>query len=252
MKPSTSLAAPPVRYPLRRTDVSVFLTFGAGAGVAQCVLTGVSSGRVARGSIQLDTNAIIVPAAINAPAVLAGGAAPFIFQYDRLLPNQTGTVYLDGIALGPSNTNATGFGSVLVPTTSTVGIHEVAWIGASGQVVNPPCSLPLPSPPQLRRTPPPTRRPILTRRRIQRRTLRRTRQPTRQPTHQPTHRLAPPPLAPSISSPTAGSRRGHSRPGPWIARPRPRSSPHRRRLSRPQRHLLRPCGQPARRRDPRR
>ena len=104
-------------------------------GTTQCVITGGTSARVARGTIQYDANAINSPSAIAGPGTLTSGAATFVFVYDRLLPSQAGTIYLDGVSLGAAPaTNANGYNSVAVPAPTTAGIHEVAFVGASGQV----------------------------------------------------------------------------------------------------------------------
>jgi len=121
--------------------VGVFLNFGAGSGQALCVFTGASSGRVGRGAIQEDSNAVNAPSAINAPANITTLATNFIFLFDRLLPNQNGTIYIDGVSQGTCTpcTNGSGSGSATLSAAGlTVGIHEAAIVGASGQTVNAP------------------------------------------------------------------------------------------------------------------
>ncbi len=73
--------------------VPFFLSVGAGTGTAQCVLTGATSGRVARMTYQGDPNVINTPSAINAPATLPAESVNFLFLFDRLAPSQTGTVF---------------------------------------------------------------------------------------------------------------------------------------------------------------
>jgi len=113
--------------------VSLFVSFGPGTGVAQCVYTGGSSGRVARSTAQGDSNAVNVPAAINAPATLPNGGASFMFLYDRLTASETGTIYIDGVSQGPASTNASGYGSVALIAPGSAGIHSVVFAGSSGQ-----------------------------------------------------------------------------------------------------------------------
>jgi len=114
--------------------VSLFVSFGAGTGVGQCVYTGGMSGRVARSTAQGDSNAVNVPAAINAPATLPNAGASFVFLYDRLTASQTGIIYIDGVSQGPASTNASGYGSVALIAPGSAGIHSVVFAGSSGQV----------------------------------------------------------------------------------------------------------------------
>ena len=85
----------------------------SGLGVGQCVLTGAISGRVARASTLVASNAINVPAIIVAPAA-AGGTGNITLIIDRLLPNQSGTVYRDGVSLGSFSTDASGKAAAFV------------------------------------------------------------------------------------------------------------------------------------------
>jgi hypothetical protein len=114
--------------------VATFLNFAAGAGVGQCVFTGATSGRVARAAIQLDPKAIDAPSALANPGVLPSGAATFTFLFDRLLPNQSGTLYLDGVIQGTPSTNADGSNAATLPAPGSAGIHAVTWVGSSGQI----------------------------------------------------------------------------------------------------------------------
>jgi hypothetical protein len=114
--------------------VSRFVSFGAGTGVGQCVYTGGASGRVARSTAQGDSNAVNVPAAINAPATLPTGGVNFVFLYDRLTASQAGTIYIDGVSQGPGSTNASGYGLAALIAPGAAGIHSVAFAGSSGQV----------------------------------------------------------------------------------------------------------------------
>ena len=115
---------------------SAFLTVGAGSGIANCVLTGNTSARVGRATLRADTVATNAPAGINAPATLHTNATNFIFLFDRLTPSENGTVYIDGVSQGTCSpcTNASGFGSVVIPPPNTIGPHAVLLAGASGDV----------------------------------------------------------------------------------------------------------------------
>src|SRR5207253_9066656 len=55
--------------------------------------------------------------------------------FDKLQPNQAGTIYVDGVAQGAASTNASGYGAALVPKPATGFEHAVVWVGANGQAV---------------------------------------------------------------------------------------------------------------------
>jgi N-acetylneuraminic acid mutarotase len=115
--------------------VATFLTVPAGSAIFHCVLTGATSGRVGQGSLQTAANATNAPSAINWPGTLTSGASSFTFMYDRLLPNQAGTIYVDGVSQGAAPpTNANGSNAVQLTAPATPGIHSVTFIGATGQV----------------------------------------------------------------------------------------------------------------------
>ena len=116
------------------------ITFPPGAGIAQCVFTG-TSGRVGRGSAEGNTNAKNAPSAINVPSSLPQGAASFAILFNRLLPNQTGQIYIDGVAGPAASTNASGYGSALLTAPVAIGVHSVAFIGSSGQVAIAPLNI---------------------------------------------------------------------------------------------------------------
>jgi hypothetical protein len=118
--------------------VGAFLAFGASSGTAQCVLTGGTSGRVARGTVQMNANVTDVPAMIVQGQNVAGmapGTTAVLFS--RLTPNDTGTIYIDGIAQGATSTNASGYSSVAITTPATGFLHAVTYAGTTQSVSAP-------------------------------------------------------------------------------------------------------------------
>ena len=89
---------------------AAFLSYSPGAGISQCVLTGGTSGRVARGTVLLDPNVTNLRGLIAAPAFVspASPATGVPVLADKLPPNDTGNVYLDGVLLGTAMTDASG------------------------------------------------------------------------------------------------------------------------------------------------
>jgi hypothetical protein len=131
-----------------------------GAGTFLCTLTGAISGRVARASGIVASNVTNAPSSINAPAAV-NGTGTFTFIIDRLLPNQTGTVYRDGVAQGTLITDGSGRAAAFVNKPTSGFIHDVRWVGASGQAVSAPLLyLPAGGTPTVTRTP--TRTPTNT------------------------------------------------------------------------------------------
>jgi hypothetical protein len=114
--------------------VGLYLTAPASPAVYNCTLTGGTSARVARASVQAAALVTNAPSAINRPSSVSAAAGSFVFQYDRLLPNQTGTAYIDGVSQGPASVDANGNGFATLVPPAVVGIHAVAFLGASGQV----------------------------------------------------------------------------------------------------------------------
>jgi len=101
-------------------QAGTFLTYSAGAGISQCVLTGGTSGRVARGTVLLDPDVTNLRGLISLPAFVTrapGDTVPILAT--KLPPSDTGNIYLDGVLQGTAMTNASGFGSFLLtkPTT---------------------------------------------------------------------------------------------------------------------------------------
>jgi hypothetical protein len=137
----------------------------SGTGRLQCILTGATSGRIARGTVQGNSNTTNAPSGINMPATIRSGAANFTLLIDRLAANQSGTVYVDGASQGTVSTNGSGYVAVIVPAPAAVGIHSVRWVGANGQVaIAPLYVIPALATPTPTRTPtPPTSTPTPTR-----------------------------------------------------------------------------------------
>src|SRR5262249_16751088 len=115
-------------------SVAAFISFSGGTGTAQCVYTGATSGRVARGTVQGDPNIVNTPSAICKPATLFSGATSFVFAFDRLTPSETGTVFIDGVSQGSFGTDSSGIGSAVLTAPSATGPHSVLFIGSSGDV----------------------------------------------------------------------------------------------------------------------
>jgi hypothetical protein len=159
----------------------------SGSGIFGCVLSGGTTGRVGRASGIAASNATNAPAIIAAPAAV-GGTGTFTLVIDRLLPNQTGTVYVDNVSQGSLSTDASGKAAALVNKPSSGFLHIVEWAGASGQRVGAPLLyLPAGGTPTVTRTPTrtPTNTPTST-----------AVIPTRTPTNTPTSTAVPPTSTP--------------------------------------------------------
>ena len=138
----------------------------SGSGTFHCVLTGGISGRVARAAGLVASNVINAPAIIAAPAAVEG-TGTFTLILDRLLPSQSGSVYIDGVLQGSFSTDSSGKAAALINKPSTGFLHAVRWVGVSGQsVVAPLLYLPgggSPTPTRTRTFPPTaTRTPTIT------------------------------------------------------------------------------------------
>src|SRR6266404_3477230 len=75
-------------------QAGAFLTYSAGAGVSQCVLTGGTSGRVARGTVLLDPDVTNLRGLISLPAFVTrapGDTVPILAT--KLPPSDTGNIY---------------------------------------------------------------------------------------------------------------------------------------------------------------
>jgi hypothetical protein len=155
----------------------------SGSGTVLCALTGGTTGRVGRASGIGATNVTNAPGIIAAPVAVLG-TGTFTLIIDRLLPNQAGTVYMDGVALGTLSTDSSGKAAALINKPSSGFLHAMRWVGASGQSEAAPLLyLPAGGTPTSTPTNTPTRTPTSTRTH--------TRTPTRTPTNTATHTPLP-------------------------------------------------------------
>ena len=112
---------------------AAFVTYPATAGISQCVLTGGTSGRVARGAVLLHPNVTNLRGLISAPAFVTpaiGNTVPIVAT--KLLPNNTGVVFLDGVFQGNPVTDASGNGTFQLTKPTTGFVHAVTWIETLG------------------------------------------------------------------------------------------------------------------------
>ena len=100
-----------------------------------CVLTGGTSGRVATFEARGDPLATNAPGAINAAATVRNsGPASFLFQFDRLAPSESGTVFIDGVSQGGAGTDASGKGMTTLTRPAAIGPHSVIFAGVTGDL----------------------------------------------------------------------------------------------------------------------
>ena len=111
--------------------VGFFLNAPAGAGVYGCVLTGGTSGRVARASALAHANVTNLRGLIVAPSLVTPGGTVTILA-DKLPASDTGNIYLDGVLQGTATTNASGRGTFTLTKPTTGFVHAVGWIASSG------------------------------------------------------------------------------------------------------------------------
>ena len=112
---------------------AAFVTFPATAGVAQCVLTGGTSGRVARGNVLLHPNVTNLRGLISAPAFVTGASGNTVpIVATKLPPNNTGVIFLDGVFQGNPVTDASGNGTFQLTKPTTGFVHAVSWIETFG------------------------------------------------------------------------------------------------------------------------
>jgi Domain of unknown function (DUF4214) len=112
-------------------SVGALIGFLAGAGVSQCTFTGATSARVSRGTIVANALTTNLRAAIVNPALAAPGGTVTVLL-DRLTPNDTGQVFLDGVSQGTATSSPSGALSFTVTKPSTVFVHEVGWVSNTG------------------------------------------------------------------------------------------------------------------------
>ena len=63
-----------------------------------------------------------------------GGPASFLFQFDRLAPSESGTVFIDGVSQGGAGTDASGKGMITLTRPAAIGPHSVIFAGVSGDL----------------------------------------------------------------------------------------------------------------------
>src|SRR5438874_1759088 len=106
---------------------NAFLAYAPGAGISQCVLTGGTSGRVARGTVLLHPNVTNLRGLIAAPGfVPAGGTVPILGH--KLPPSDTGAIPLDTPTPTPTcpaaqNYNYTVTTGAYLAGTTDAGVH---------------------------------------------------------------------------------------------------------------------------------
>ena len=148
--------------------VGIFLIAPAAPGVYSCVLTGGTSGRIARATALAHANVTNLRGLIVAPAFVTPGGTVKVMA-DKLPASNTGNIYLDGVLQGTATTNASGFGTFTLTKPTTGFVHAVGWVATSGTgdaqaavlLLDPAAPTPTPTPastptPTLTPTPPPT------------------------------------------------------------------------------------------------
>ena len=110
----------------------VFLIAPSGAAVYGCVLTGGTSGRVARASVLAHANVTNLRGLIVQPAFVTPGGTVTVLA-DKLPPSDSGQVYLDGVLQpGAATTNPLGFGTFTLTKPATGFVHAVQWVATGG------------------------------------------------------------------------------------------------------------------------
>ena len=107
--------------------LGAFLVAGPGAGNYTCTLTGSTSGRVATFEARGDPLATNAPGATTSASTMrTNGSASFLFQFDRLPPSTSGTVFIDGVSQGGAGTDASGKGMITLTGPAAIGPHSVS------------------------------------------------------------------------------------------------------------------------------
>jgi hypothetical protein len=63
-----------------------------------------------------------------------GGPTGFLFQFDRLAPSESGTVFIDGVSQGGAGTDANGRGMITLTRPAAIGPHSVIFAGVTGDL----------------------------------------------------------------------------------------------------------------------
>ena len=115
--------------------LGAFLAIPSGVGNATCVLTGGTSGRAATFEARGDPLATNAPGATTSASTMrTNGPASFLFQFDRLAPSESGTVFIDGVSQGGAGTDASGKGMITLTRPATIGPHAVIFAGVTGDL----------------------------------------------------------------------------------------------------------------------
>ena len=115
--------------------LGAFLVAGPGAGNYTCALTGGTSGRVATFEARGDPLATNAPGATTSASTMrTGGSTSFLFQFDRLAPSESGTVFIDGVSQGGAGTDASGKGMITLTGPAAIGPHAVIFAGVTGDL----------------------------------------------------------------------------------------------------------------------
>jgi hypothetical protein len=102
--------------------------------VYKCTITGGNSGYVAYGAILADANATNIPSGIVSPSTTIADGNGLIVAIDRFPGNQTGTIYVDGVASTVFTTTVDGWDTELITKPAALGIHAVLAVADSGQI----------------------------------------------------------------------------------------------------------------------
>ncbi len=115
--------------------LGAFLAVPSGVGNASCVLTGGTSGRVATFEARGDPLATNAPGATTSASTMrTNGSASFLFQFDRLAPSESGTVFIDGVSQSGAGTDASGKGMMTLTGPAAIGPHSVIFAGVTGDL----------------------------------------------------------------------------------------------------------------------
>ena len=99
------------------------------------MLTGGTSGRVATFEARGDPLATNAPGATTSASTMrTGGPTSFLFQFDRLAPSESGTVFIDGVSQGGAGTDANGKGMITLTRPAAIGPHAVIFAGVTGDL----------------------------------------------------------------------------------------------------------------------
>ncbi len=114
-------------------QAGAFLAYPSFAGISPCILTGGTTGRVARGTVLLNPDVRNLRGLISLPAFITRAPVDLIpIAASKLPPNDTGNIYLDGVFQGTATTNANGYGQFNLFKPVTGFVHAVSWIAGAG------------------------------------------------------------------------------------------------------------------------